>query len=513
MGFVHHVTTHLALALSIPMWVRHTCSRNALGILALGGMGIPVFFGEKNVIFYLFWFCKDFKKNGIKHAKVGGTMESLANLEDLIKEAGLVLPSVLPSVPVKKRRFLLVGTHAHQTTGYSKVTYHMIQELAKRGEFDLFHFGFQKFLAAPPGYREYPAGVDVHDAVEQERLKLADQEMGFGFSQLPDYVRKVKPDVVLIYNDAGIICRFLDKLSEKLTAAEKSAYKLVIYLDQVYMIQRPELLARIDKDAHAYVAFTSYWKEVLEKQGIKKPIGVMRHGFDPTQFKPMDRAAMRKKHNLPEHLLLFLNLNRNTPRKRHDLVVMAFAELVARHPTKPLALMAVCDAGEQGGYPIQEIYVRELERLGVPPQFHIQKLLITKTALTYTDEMINELYSMSDVGITAADGEGFGLCQFEAMGVGVPQVVPYLGGFRDFCTSGVNSMTVKPRWRNYFPMAQSSVGGLGEIVDPHELMLAAEEYVMDTDLREAHGKAARETVLRYTWKEEVAALAKVIREV
>ena len=443
-------------------------------------------------------------------------MDTFANLEELIREAGLILPSRLsltpPSNQQPKRRFLLVGTHAHQTTGYSKVTYHMIHELAKLGEFELFHFGFQKFLAAPPGYRDYPVGVEVHDAVEQERNKLAEQEMGFGFSQLPDYVRKVKPDVVLIYNDAGIICRFLDKLTEKLTTEERGAYKLIIYLDQVYTIQRPELLGRIEKDAQAYVAFTAYWKEVLEKQGIKKPIGVMRHGFDPSQFIPMNRAAMRKKHNLPEHMLLFLNLNRNTPRKRHDLVVMAFAELVARHPTKPLALMAVCDAGEQGGYPIQEIFLRELERLGVPPQFHMQKLLITKASLTYTDEMINELYSMSDVGITAADGEGFGLCQFEAMGVGIPQIVPYIGGFRDFCTDKVNSMTIKAKWRNYFPMCQSSVGGLGEIVDPHDLMLAAEEYVMDTDLREAHGKAARETVLRYTWKEEVAALAKMIRD-
>ncbi len=426
------------------------------------------------------------------------------NLDTLIQEAGLT---------GKKRRFLLVGTHAHQTTGYSKVTYNIIQELAKLGTLDLFHFGFQRFVQPPPEYRTYPAGVDVFDPVEAERTKAAEQEMGFGFSQLPDYVRKVKPDVILIYNDAGVICRFLDKLTEKLTEAERKQYKMIIYLDQVYVIQRPELLGRIEKDADAYFAFTQYWKQMLEKQGVKKPIYVLRHGFDASQFVIKDRVAMRKKHGIPENLFLFLNLNRNTPRKRYDIVVTAFAELVARHPTKPLALLAVCDGGETGGFPIQEIYLRELERLGVPIQFHAQKLMITKSALTYTDELINELYSLSDVGITAAEGEGFGLCQFEAMGVGIPQVVPWIGGFRDFCEHGKNCQTVKPKYRSYLALGQSSVGGMAELVDAHDLMLAAEEYVMDSDMRASHGVKARETVLQYSWTKEVAGLERVIQTI
>jgi glycosyltransferase involved in cell wall biosynthesis len=443
---------------------------------------------------------------GFKASFLIQTMEfSFQNLDSLIAEAGLIPPS---RIPVKRTKVLLVGTHAHQTTGYSKVTYHIIQELAKVPSLELFHFGFQKFMTAPPGYRPYPPGVQIHDTVEKEK-EGAEKEMGFGFSQLPAYVKQVKPDIMIIYNDAGVICRFLDKLTEGLSATERT-YKLLIYLDQVYTIQRPELLARIDKDAHQYIAFTDYWKKVLEAQGIKKPISVLRHGFDPSLFRPMDRTALRKKHGIPDHVLLFLNLNRNTPRKRHDLVVTAFAELVARHPAKPLALMAVCDAGEQGGYPIQEIYIRELERLRVNPQFHIQKLMITKTSLTYTDDLINELYALSDVGITAAEGEGFGLCQFEAMGIGIPQVVPLIGGFRDFCKGGVNSITVPTKWRSYLAISQSSVGGIAEIVDPHDLMMAAEQYVLDTELRERHGEEARKTVLAYTWEREVASLVRVL---
>jgi glycosyltransferase involved in cell wall biosynthesis len=209
-------------------------------------------------------------------------------------------------------------------------------------------------------------------------------------------------------------------------------------------------------------------------------------------------------------VILFLNLNRNTPRKRYDIVASAYAELVARHPTKPLLLMCVCDGGETGGFPIQEIYIRELEKHGVPPQAHLHKLIVTKQAMQFTDEIINEMYSMSDVGITAAEGEGFGLCQFEAMGVGIPQVVSNVGGFRDFCKDGVNSRAVEPARRYYLALSASPVGGMSELVDSHDLMIAAEDYVLDSELRTKHGKQARATVLAYEWKKEVESLRKVI---
>jgi hypothetical protein len=48
-------------------------------------------------------------------------------------------------------------------------------------------------------------------------------------------------------------------------------------------------------------------------------------------------------------------------------------------------------------------------------------------------------------------------------------------------------------------------------VDPKELARAAEDYLLDSDMREAHGKAARETVLGYKWSTEVAELARVLK--
>jgi glycosyltransferase involved in cell wall biosynthesis len=429
-------------------------------------------------------------------------MSNFTNLDALLAK----LP-IQQSSQQKRVRFMLVGTHTNQTTGYSKVTHNIIHELAKYPWIDIYHFAFQNFVKNQQPNRNYPPNVNVYDPFVNEK---DNSEQGFGFSQLSNYVRQAKPDYMMIYNDASIICRFLDKLQENLQPEERT-YKLIIYLDQVYKIQRPEFLDRINKDTDVYFTFTNYWREILQQQGITKPIHVLRHGFEPNEFKPLNRDAMRKKHNIPQHVFLFLNLNRNTPRKRHDIVVHAFAQLVAKHPTKQLGLLAVCDAGQLGGYPIREIYTRELIRLGISPQFHAHKLMITEHSMAWDDSVINEIYSMSDVGITAAEGEGFGLCQFEAMGVGIPQVVPYIGGFRDFCIPNHNSMCVQPKTELYLPLSLSVIGGKSEIVEATDLALAAEEYLLDTDLREQHGKAAMETVHSYQWSNEVKQLVEVLR--
>jgi glycosyltransferase involved in cell wall biosynthesis len=436
-------------------------------------------------------------------------MADFSVLESLLQSTGASNTGALK----EKRRFLLVSTHAQQTTGYSKVSHNLVQQLAKRGDIELHHFGFQRFFEIGKDYRPYPAGVTVYDpAAEEAKDASLPKEQGFGYSQLPNTIRKVQPHVVMLYNDAAVICAFLEKLAAAFPKPEDRCYKMIIYFDQVYTMQRPDLLGRIEKEADAYFAFTEYWRKCLQEQGLKKPMYILRHGFDAETYKPMDRLALRRKHNIAENVFLMVNINRNTPRKRYDLLVTAFAELVARYPQKPIALLCVCDAGEQGGFPIYEIYTRELIKRKVSAEQHFGKLLITKTALNYTDETVNELYCMADCGVTAAEGEGFGLCQFEAMGCGVPQVVPDVGGFKDFCTPN-NSVLVKPDRAYYIPYSYSSLGGIAEVVDPADLCLGMEEYLLDSELRDQHGLVARETVLKYNWADEVKELVRVVLEI
>jgi glycosyltransferase involved in cell wall biosynthesis len=132
--------------------------------------------------------------------------------------------------------------------------------------------------------------------------------------------------------------------------------------------------------------------------------------------------------------------------------------------------------------------------------------------MSFKDEEINMFYNAADVGISTSDGEGWGLCQFEQMGVGVPQVVPDIGGFKEFCTTE-NSVLVKPTVRYYLPNNFSPVGGEAWACNPHDVCVAMEEYVLNSELREKHGAAAKAKVQEYTWERSCETLIRRLKAV
>lgn len=402
-----------------------------------------------------------------------------------------------------KLRFLLVSTHVQQFTGYSKVSHGILTELAKQPWLDLTHFGFQKFHELPATFRPYPAGVDVVDAAALEKPL----QNGFGYGALPDVIRKKKPAVVMIYNDMAVVTQFVEAIRKSGIPRD---FKLWIYCDQVYTTQSQVFLDILNRDADRIFAFSPYWKKCLKDQGVTRPVDVLLHGFNGHQCFPVPRDLARKQLSLPNDMFLFLNLNRNQPRKRYDILMMAFVELLVKYPTKPLFLLCICDKGEKGGWWLFELFARELKLRGVPIEQFAQRLIITAQNMSFKDDEINMFYNAADVGISTSDGEGWGLCQFEQMGVGVPQVVPDIGGYKEFCNSD-NSVLVTPTVRYYLPTSFSPVGGEAMACDPHAVCLAMEEYMLNSAKKEAHGKAAREKVLGYTWEKACEPLVRRLR--
>jgi hypothetical protein len=96
------------------------------------------------------------------------------------------------------------------------------------------------------------------------------------------------------------------------------------------------------------------------------------------------------------------------------------------------------------------------------------------------------------------------------MGVGVPQVIPDIGGYKEFCNKD-NSVLVKPKIRYYLPQSFSPVGGEAEACDPHDVCMGIEEYLLDSEKCKKHGEEARKTVLSYTWEKATEALIKRLK--
>ena len=308
----------------------------------------------------------------------------------------------------------------------------------------------------------------------------------------------------MIYNDMAVVTQFVDAIRK---SGITRNFQIWVYCDQVYTTQNQAFLDILNRDADRVFAFSPFWKKVLKDQNVTRPIDVLLHGFNPKQFFSVPRDLARKQLSLPADVFLFLNLNRNQPRKRYDILIMAFVELIAKYPTKPLHLLCICDRGEKGGWWLFELFARELTLRNLPIEQFAARLIITAQNLSFKDDEINLFYNAADVGISTADGEGWGLCQFEQMGVGVPQVVPDIGGFKEFTTSS-NAVLVKPKIRYYLPMVYCPVGGEALACDPHDVCLALEEYVLNSSKVEEHGKNAKETVLKYSWDNCVKNLIK-----
>ena len=218
---------------------------------------------------------------------------------------------------INKFKFMLVSTHMHQFTGYSKVSHGLINELKDINWLSVNHFGFQKMPEVPQGFRPYPSNVEIFDAAANEKPL----QQGFGYQQLPEYIRQKKPNVVMIYNDLSVVARFLEEIRK---SGIQRNFKIWVYCDQVYNTQIQAYLDILNRDADMVFTFSNGWKKCLKEQGITRPIDVITHGFDNKKFFSVPRELARKQLGLPADRFIILNLNRNQPRKRYDILIMAF---------------------------------------------------------------------------------------------------------------------------------------------------------------------------------------------
>jgi glycosyltransferase involved in cell wall biosynthesis len=427
----------------------------------------------------------------------------MADLTNFLQEINeIVVPKEKSAEPEQATvTILIVSTHTNQVNGYSKVAYNMIKELASTSWIKVVHYATHNLVNADLG-RKLPSTVKVIDATANDK---DEKKTGFAFTELPAVIQQEKPDVVFIYNDLAIIASYIESIKKVI---DPRPFKIWAYVDTTYIMQPQAMIDVLNRDVERIFCFTKSWKDSIKSQGITRPVDVLRHGIDFSIFKPIPVQVARQALGLPKDVFLFTSLNKNIPRKRLDLLVMSFVKLIIRHPLKPIFMLIVASKeGGAGGYNLFEIFSRELKLAGEPVHIYGDRLLITSTDTCYKDEDINALNNCGDAGVSCAEGEGFGLCTFEQMAVGVPQVVPEINGYTEYCTKD-NSLLVQPKGRYYIPYGYNPLSGEAQVVDPMDVSRAMEQYVFDENVRKLHAAKAKETVATYTWQKSLAPLVK-----
>ena len=414
---------------------------------------------------------------------------------------------VIYNIKEMATRILLFGTHPKQFNGYSKVVYEIMKGMSKKSEkFELFVYGFQNCYVNNKHRMDIPSNVTIYDAQANENPK----KMGFGITEIKDYVTMNKPDVCIVYNDMMILHQVITQLKE-VQKEQSMDFKIIAYVDQIYLNQKKQFLTFINENADMSMMFTSSWEECIKKQGLTTPTCYLTHGINKHTYFPIRKDIARQYFNMNKDDFLILNLNRNQPRKRWDTCMKAFAEVVSRHRGKPIKMIIA--TAVQGAWNLLELFERELKKRDITLEEGMKHIVIMDRPQQMTDEETNILYNVADMGINTCDGEGFGLCNFEQAAIGIPQVVPRLGGFVDFFDDD-NAFLVEPTMAYYVDNTRDMVCGEALLCDYSDFADCIEQYYESEDLRKEHGRICRERILaNYSWDQVVDKLCTIIDQV
>jgi glycosyltransferase involved in cell wall biosynthesis len=372
------------------------------------------------------------------------------------------------------------------------VGYNLAKQLARRpDEIHLTVYGFQRFHNLPNHRTDYPSNVFEYDAFANENPKAH----GFGIDQVKDFVTMNKPDICIVYNDVSVLSGVISKLIE----VPNRKFKILTYLDQVYLTQKRHFVNFLNEHSDAIMCFTPFWEANAAKIGFTRPSCFLRHGFCRDSHYPIPKLLARRYFGLSKDDFIILNLNRNQPRKRYDTCLQAFALALSRLPADNNLKMVISTA-PTGGWDLFEVYSRELSKYGIDMERGMRHLIMMQQPQNQTDDDVAFLYNVADLGINTCDGAGFELCNFQQAAIGIPQVVSHVGGLQDFFNES-NTIVIKPKLTYYIDASRDSVGGEAEMCSSVDFADAILRYYHDPALMARHGKAAREKITsEYSWE-------------
>ena len=300
-------------------------------------------------------------------------------------------------------------------------------------------------------------------------------------------------------------------IMEKLKSVPNKKFKVIVYMDQVYLYQKKEFINRLNAEADFVLCFTPYWENIAKELGINKPTDFLQHGFNPLVHYPVPSKLCRDYYNLKKDDFIVLSLNRNQPRKRYDILLQAWAAFVANHVNDPVKLLIA--TALQGGWNLLEVYERELSKHKLTLEQGLKHVIFIDNPQQLLDEEINILYNVGDISISAADGGGMELCTYQQAGIGKAQITSFVGGIKDFF-SEENSMVLKPKMTFYIDQSRDGCGGEAELVDYKDAVEALEKYYSSVSLRKKHGEICRKGILeKYKWSDLGIKLFNIIKKV
>lgn len=196
----------------------------------------------------------------------------------------------------------------------------------------------------------------------------------------------------------------------------------------------PQIIADKVRESYQPIVYSKFGEAAARQAGIETVMYVP-HGVETQLFKPEDKAAAKRKAQIPtdKFVVGMVAANKGTPsRKSFPQCLQAFARLHKAHPDTVLYLHT--SKGEGGEY--QGVNLPELVRF-----LGIEDAVLYADAYTnlvgYPPSAMATLHNAFDVLLSPSMGEGFGIPILEAQACGTPVIVGDWTAMGELCFAGI----------------------------------------------------------------------------
>ena len=347
-----------------------------------------------------------------------GIKNSLRSLKTIREDSPVVTPPPLVVQPPGKKRILCWSDGVVATTGFGIVSKHILRALYDTGKYDISQLAINYF-GDFYDKNEYP--------YQLVPARLRDPRDPYGKEMLLSSLEKGSFDYLFIINDSYVTFQVVEKileLREKLVREGKPRFKIVYYYPVDCRLW-PDTAKMIKAADHA-VAYNYFGKMRTEVDIGMSPHSVIYHGVDNNHFFPIEPSGLQGfRENVmkvpdPE-TFVWINVNRNSPRKDMAKTILAFSEFKKIVPNTRLYMHTKVVDGPGAmmldlSIPCRDLGLQSINDVIFPQDFHPAEGVAVQT--------LNMLFNACDGCITTTTGEGWGLSCTDCQATGTPVLVP-----------------------------------------------------------------------------------------
>lgn len=326
----------------------------------------------------------------------------------------------------KKIKVLAWSDGPTTTTGFGRVAREVLKSVYSTGKYDITSIGINYFGMTPnrPDKNSSQSDIDIYDAYANYNLipaKIGSDGDPFGRSLLLEALEKNDFDVLWILQDTFNVVPMVAEIN-RIKKIKK--FKVILYFPiDTHAIHNYFLEAT--KIADAIVVYNEWSKKLLKDmrgKEISERISAIYHAYDPKDFYTIsekEKDAARKEFfdgKVDKGDILIIRSDSNQQRKDWFRTIRIVANVAKENPRVKFYANTTVNNPD---YPIFDM----AKRAGLEPGKNFFYLSQFTKVNNLSQKALNDLYNISDIGITTTKGEGCGLFHYEMMALGKPILV------------------------------------------------------------------------------------------